>query len=135
AGFIEDGGRLAPDQLGAAAAEAAITAVGQFVGPAIEGAVAAFHRLHTESVAGAQRADGYGLKKRGEVVAEAEIELFPLGLGGQFLDGMELEEVCQGDALNSVRTVEAILHQPNLECGENRRFGILLVFPALRKEE
>src|SRR5205823_4373765 len=46
ASLVEDGGCLAPDQLGAAAAEATITTKGEFIRPAVEGAVATFHRLH-----------------------------------------------------------------------------------------
>src|SRR5262249_61468816 len=67
AALVNDRGRLAPDQLGAAGAEAGVAAEGQLAGPAVGGAVAPLHRLDAQGVAGAERADGYRLKKRAEV--------------------------------------------------------------------
>src|SRR5262249_7808909 len=97
--FLQDRGGLAPDQLGAAGAEAPIAAEGQLVRAAVEGAVAAFHRLDAQGVAGAQRADGHGAEQRGQVVAEAEVGPQPAALGLQVGQGVELEEAGQGGLL------------------------------------
>ena len=52
-----DGGGLAPEEFRSAVAEAVVATIGEFVGVAIEGAVAALHRLHAKGVAGAEGAD------------------------------------------------------------------------------
>jgi hypothetical protein len=51
-----------------------VTAIGQLVGLTVQSAIAAFHRLDAESIAGAQRADGLRLKERRKIVAEAQTQ-------------------------------------------------------------
>ena len=91
AALFDDRGRFAPDQLGPAGAEAAVTADRQFVGRAVGGAVAALHRLHAEGVAGRQRPDRDRAKERGEVVGETEFEVKTVGLGFDVGDGLVFE--------------------------------------------
>ena len=97
--LFDDGGRLAPDQLGPAGAKAAVAADGQLVGRAVGSTVAAFHRLHTQGVADGQRADGGRAKERGEVVGEAEIEVKTVALGFEIGDGLVLEIVGHCEAI------------------------------------
>lgn len=63
-GLLDDGGRLGPDELGAAGAEAPIAAQRQFVGPAVERTIAALHRLNAQPIADDERTDICGGKKR-----------------------------------------------------------------------
>ena len=84
-----------------ARAEALVAAEGQFVGPAVEGAVAALHRLDAERVAGAQGADGDGPEQRAEVRTEAEVEAQAPALGVNVLHGAELEITGHGGALRN----------------------------------
>src|SRR5262245_23748538 len=72
--LVEHRGRLAPDELGPAGAETAVTPKRQLIGPAVGRAVATLHGLDTEPVAGTQRADGHRLKQRPQVIAKAKVE-------------------------------------------------------------
>src|SRR5262249_47035184 len=94
--LFENRSCLAPDQLGPTSAETAVATEGQFVGSAVEGAIAAFHRLDAQGVAGSQRTDRDGAKERAEVVAEAEIKAQALTLGLQFFHGAKFEIASQG---------------------------------------
>jgi hypothetical protein len=95
--LVENGRGLAPKERGAPGAEAFVAAIGQLIGPAIEGAVAAFHRLDAQGIAGAEGSDLDRAEQGTEVVAEAEIEPQALSLGFEVVAGAELEEACQGD--------------------------------------
>src|SRR5262249_35301076 len=94
AAFLHDGGRLAPDQFGAAGAETFIAAKHQFVGLAVERPVAAFHRLDGKGVADAIWTNLYGAKQRFEILGETNVQPEPLDLGIDFSQGMKLEVVC-----------------------------------------
>jgi len=96
AALVEHRRRLAPDELGPAGPEAAVAAKRQLVWTSVEGAVAAFHRLHAQGIAGGECADGDGAEQRTQVVAEAEVEAETAGIGFQFGHGVILEEASQG---------------------------------------
>lgn len=72
--LVENGGSLAPQELGTAGAEPLVAAIGQLVGLAVEGAVTAFHRLDAQGVAGGQRADRHRGEQGREVGGEADLQ-------------------------------------------------------------
>src|SRR5207237_682871 len=124
AALLDYRGGLAPDQLRAAGAEAAVAAVGQLVGPAVRGAVAALHRLDAERVAGPQRADVDGPEEGAEVAAEAQVEAQPAALGFDVLDGAELEIAGHGGSLAEAG------QRNDLGAGERRGTGFVLAGAA-----
>src|SRR5439155_22686941 len=87
---------FAPDQLRAAASEAKIAAESQFPRPAVERAVAAFHRVDAPAVANGAATDAQGLEQRRQIVGEAQIDAEPGVLGLQFGDRLVLEEARHG---------------------------------------
>src|SRR5262249_35246871 len=94
--FFEDGGRLAPDQFGAASAKAAITAKRQLIRPAVQCAVAAFHGLDAKRIAGLQRPYANWTKDRGQVAAETHVQAESPALALEIFQGMKLEIARQG---------------------------------------
>ena len=99
--------RFAPDQLRAAASEAKIAAEGQFPRPAVERAVAAFHRVDAPAVANGAATDAQGLEQRRQIVGEAQIDAEPGVLGLQFGDRLVLEEARHLDQESGVRGQES----------------------------
>ena len=92
--FLDDRGCLAPDQLGAAGAEAPVTPQRQLVRFAVLGPIAAFHRLETERIPGTQRSHLDRPKERAQVGAEAQIETETATLRLQVVEGVEFEITC-----------------------------------------
>src|SRR5262245_40786387 len=91
AGLVDDRRRLAPDELGAAGAEALVAAKGKLIGPAVEGAVAPFHRLHAQRVAHGEWAEADRTKKGREVFLEAKPQPQTLRFGANVVETVKLE--------------------------------------------
>src|SRR5262245_49077239 len=65
--FQGDGRGFTPDKFGASRAKAKISAKGQLIRTAVERAIATFHGLKAERIAGAKSADGHRPKKRTQI--------------------------------------------------------------------
>ncbi|MGP0066262.1 MAG: hypothetical protein ACLQGP_21995 [Isosphaeraceae bacterium] len=99
AGLRDDRGRLAPDQLGPAGAEASITAERQPAGGSVGLTVASFHRLNRQPVAHASTADRDRTEERGRIRAQFELQSQPMGVRLQGLARFVLEISRHADTL------------------------------------
>ena len=85
--FGDDGGRFAPDELGAAGAEALPAAEGQFARAAVQGGVAALHGVDRQPVARGERADAQRLEEEVYPVGEVDLEPSPVDVGAKLVQG------------------------------------------------
>ncbi len=99
--FGDDGGGLAPDQLGPALAEAPVAAEGQVARSAVEGAVAAFHRLDRHAVADGPVRDIRRFEQGGQVIGQADVQTASLGVPGEIGGHLVFEVAGQGVVLIS----------------------------------
>src|SRR5262249_38518197 len=95
--FGNYGAGLAPDDLGPAGAEAAVSTEGQLARRAVEVAVASFHGVDRQPIARSPPADRDRLKYRHEVRLEREPERRSLRGGEQGVAGLVLEEAGRSD--------------------------------------
>jgi hypothetical protein len=106
--FFHNGGGLSPDKFGAAGAEALVTAVGQFVGPAIQSTIASLHRLNAECIARSQRSNSHRAEERTQVLAEAQGETQPIALGFNVCQRAELEIMGHAPILHNLAAALAL---------------------------
>jgi hypothetical protein len=87
-----DSSGFCPDKFGASRAKAKISAKSQLIRPAVERAIATFHGLDAERIAGAEFADSHWPKKKTQIVTKTQIQLQTLTLCLQLRQSVKLKE-------------------------------------------
>jgi hypothetical protein len=90
--FLGDGSGLAPNELCAATAKSVVSAESQIIGPAIESAVAPFHRLNAQRIARSKLPKNDWTKEWTQILAEAQVYFQPITFGFQLRQGVEFEK-------------------------------------------
>src|SRR5262245_29764183 len=87
-----DSGGFCPDKFGASRAKAKISAKSQLIRPSVKRAIATFHGLNAERIAGAEFADRHLPKKKTQIVIKTQIQSQTLTLCLQLRQSVKLEE-------------------------------------------